>query len=264
LIESEIITGLDPLRIGRLVDRKALFLQHWRLRKGTADQSAWNHRMAVELEPMFQARLSAACGAGLFEPAAVLAVVPTYSSGDSMFLLDRDCLAAPGIEIVFARQHDGACVADGIRPDPAPGRHDVLTPRDFDQTGWFVATLGHGVASREAELKADGSYEEYYLFHGLATALAEALAEEIHRLVRVRLGISQFDAATPAGIAGGGYLGVRLSPGYRCCPDLAQQTRILKMLDAGRIGVSLTESFQMVPELSVSALVIAGTPSAGF
>ncbi|HEY9070479.1 MAG TPA: vitamin B12 dependent-methionine synthase activation domain-containing protein, partial [Candidatus Ozemobacteraceae bacterium] len=47
----------------------------------------------------------------------------------------------------------------------------------------------------------------------------------------------------------------RFSFGFPACPNLTLQKDLLKLLDAGRIGITLTETFQMVPELSVSGFV---------
>lgn len=246
-MQTEVIRDLDPLKIGRLVDRKALFLQHWRFRRHDADAGEWNRRIAVELEPMFAARLAQACRDGVFEPAAVIGVAPTWSAGDNLILLDGIDRAAPPVEISFARRPDGRCVAD-LFPPVQTLSSPAAVPADPVRTGWFVATLGPKVAVFEASLKDGGNFEEYHLFHGLAAAMVEALAEEIHGRAAAML-------AGTAAVSDGASRGIRLSPGYPCCPDLSMQVRILAMLGADRIGVTLSETFQMVPELTVSALV---------
>ena len=334
MVKTTLVIDVDPLKLGRFIDRKALFMQHWRFRRAGADPGEWNHRMAVELEPMLSARMAEYCGRGVFRPAAVMAVFPTVADGDTMVLLDNG-IEAPGVEIArfpFPRLADGTCVTDYIRQSAAeptespaqttargsgsPGRHigDVAEATESPAhttargsgspgrhigdvaeatesvarmkgaavqntgatvqntgaaaqysrqvepapvpTGWFAATLGPAVAEIEAELKASGCYEEYHLLHGLGAALAEALAEEIHRRLRIELGIAQYDAATPAEIVRGGYCGRRLSFGYSCCPDLSLQAPLLSILDTSRIGLTLSPAFQMVPELSVSAMVL--------
>jgi len=241
-MQTLLLTDFDPVRLGRLVDRKSLFMFHWRFRKGGVDPGEWSRRVAVELEPMFAARLSAAVALGVFRPAAVIGVADTWSSGDGL-MLASGVAGAPAIGIPLARRPDGRCLAD-ILPR-VDGGEGVVVPAS---TGWFVATLGPQVARHEAELRDAGRFEDYHLFHGMAAALTEALAEQTHRRVEELLGI-------PAAQVGSGRT-TRLSPGYPCCPELATQSIITGMLDAARIGVSVSETFQMVPELTVSAMVV--------
>ncbi|CAK0762711.1 hypothetical protein WCLP8_3510001 [uncultured Gammaproteobacteria bacterium] len=52
-----------------------------------------------------------------------------------------------------------------------------------------------------------------------------------------------------------GYQGSRWSFGYPACPKLDDQAQLLRLLDADRIGVSLSDEFQLDPEQSTSAIV---------
>ena len=75
-------------------------------------------------------------------------------------------------------------------------------------------------------------------------AAAEGLAEWHHARVRARLGLAEGR-------------GRRYSFGYGACPDLADQAKLLRLLDAERaVGVTLTAAFQLVPEASTSALIV--------
>lgn len=248
------MVDVDPLRLGSLVDRRSLFLFHWRFRKAGVDEGTWARRVAVELEPMFRARLAGACADGLIAPAAVAAVVDTWSDGDCMVLTDPDDHWREITRIRFARRDDGRCLADlfpAFDHRPGAGVSDTVPGR----TAWFVSTIGGRLAVREAELMQDGRFEDYHLLHGLGAAMSEALAEEVHSRLEVRL---------PGVSTGAGPRSVRFSPGYSCCPDLSNQAAILGMLDAGRIGVSLSGTMQMVPELTVSAVVVAHPDAGGF
>ena len=53
-----------------------------------------------------------------------------------------------------------------------------------------------------------------------------------------------------------GYRGSRYSFGYPACPNLEDQVPLLQILDASRIGVSISEEFQLEPEQSTSAVVV--------
>jgi len=252
MIPTRLIEDIEPKLIARFIDRKALFLQHWRFRKGGAGQPQWNHRIRVELEPMLAARMEAGAGAGVWRPRAVLTVLPTWRVGDSLILGDGE--GGRGNEVMrvrFVRNDRGSCIADVVPTMEESGG-------DVHRTAWFACTLGPGAANHEARLRAAGEFEEYHLFHGLSVALAEALAEEVHRMARIELGIPDPPELTAADVVAGKYRGRRFSFGYPCCPDLELQVRLLEILGAARIGIAVNETFQMEPELSVTAGVISG------
>ena len=52
------------------------------------------------------------------------------------------------------------------------------------------------------------------------------------------------------------YRGSRYSFGYPACPNLEDQKKLFEILPAEKIGVTLTEEFQLVPEQSTSAIVV--------
>ena len=94
------------------------------------------------------------------------------------------------------------------------------------------------------------------LAHGFAVESAEALAELWHKRMRAELGIDGDDAADPTEMIKGRYRGRRFSFGYPACPDLEHQALLAEMLDWKRIGIDLSEGFQLDPEQSTSAIVV--------
>ncbi|MGP2443048.1 vitamin B12 dependent-methionine synthase activation domain-containing protein, partial [Streptomyces sp. JW3] len=99
--------------------------------------------------------------------------------------------------------------------------------------------------------------------HGLSVQLAEALAEYWHARVRSELGIRGGDPAGLAGALRAEYQGCRYSLGYPACPELADRAKIAALLGPERIGVRLSEEFQLHPEQSTDALV-THHPEAGY
>jgi 5-methyltetrahydrofolate--homocysteine methyltransferase len=94
------------------------------------------------------------------------------------------------------------------------------------------------------KMQSEGDYAEGYYIYGLSVALAEALAEWTHRLVKRELGLPDWQ-------------GRRYSWGYPACPDPEEQFKLLQVLPADKtIGVSLTEGAVLVPEQSTAALVV--------
>lgn len=112
-----------------------------------------------------------------------------------------------------------------------------------DTAPLFIASCGQALAALEKELFATDRYSRYLVVHGFGAELAEALAAAAHERIRRELGIGEKQ-------------GRRFSPGFPAWPGLADQKAIARLLDAAGIGVSVSQGDQLVPELSVSALVV--------
>jgi 5-methyltetrahydrofolate--homocysteine methyltransferase len=116
--------------------------------------------------------------------------------------------------------------------------------------------MGRVASERAQEMFHADHYDDYLHFHGLAVESAEALAELWHRRVRQELGIAGGDAKTVDQLFAQGYQGSRYSFGYPACPRLEDQAHLFTLLQPGRIGVELTEEWELVPEQSTSAIVV--------
>jgi 5-methyltetrahydrofolate--homocysteine methyltransferase len=112
-----------------------------------------------------------------------------------------------------------------------------------------LVTLGEGAVKKAQWLFASHRYTDYLYLHGLAAATTEALAEYWHKKILRELDIP-FNAGKRLPV------GSRISPGYPSWPNLADQKVICELLGSEKIGVTLTESFQLVPEYSTSAMII--------
>ena len=95
-----------------------------------------------------------------------------------------------------------------------------------------------------------------FLWYGLGAELTEALAEYLHFRIRQELGLESEGSLDYDACLKKKYRGRRLSPGYPSFPQLEDQKKILELLDGKGIGVSLTETFQLVPELTTTALIL--------
>jgi len=127
---------------------------------------------------------------------------------------------------------------------------------EADVVGFHIVTMGRKVSEVANELFAKDSYREYLELHGLSVQLTEALAEYWHARVRAELGFAGEDEPELDAILRQGYRGSRYSFGYPACPDLEAQTVLVDLLRPDRIGVELSEEFQLHPEQSTSALVV--------
>jgi 5-methyltetrahydrofolate--homocysteine methyltransferase len=121
--------------------------------------------------------------------------------------------------------------------------------------------MGQAIADYAAELFAKDAYRDYIEVHGLGVQLTEALAEYWHRRIREELifasgaRVADEDPAQLEEFFKLGYRGARYSLGYGACPELEDRAKIVELLRPERIGVSLSESFQLHPEQSTDAFV---------
>ncbi len=120
-----------------------------------------------------------------------------------------------------------------------------------------LVTIGSKISEATGELFAKHAYRDYLELHGLSVQLAEALAEYWHARIRQALGIAGGDPAELDDILRVGYQGCRYSFGYPACPDLEDRAKVMRLLDAERIGVTLSEEFQLAPEQSTDAMIVA-------
>ena len=121
---------------------------------------------------------------------------------------------------------------------------------------FHVVTMGNRVSEAANELFQKDAYREYLEIHGLSVQLTEALAEYWHGRVRSEMGFAEEDSGDLDEIFRQGYRGSRYSFGYPACPNLEDQTKVVELLAPGRIGVELSEEFQLHPEQSTSAVVV--------
>jgi 5-methyltetrahydrofolate--homocysteine methyltransferase len=114
---------------------------------------------------------------------------------------------------------------------------------DGDILPLFIVSCGKEISLLEKRLFDSDQYSRYLILHGFGVQLAESLAAKMHQHIRQEL---RLDAAA----------GKRFSPGYPAWPELSDQSKLVRLLQADKIGVSLSEKYQLLPELSVSAMVV--------
>jgi 5-methyltetrahydrofolate--homocysteine methyltransferase len=249
---DRIIKGVQLKDYVAYLDERALFRGQWGLSPGKTGPD-YEELVETEGRPRLRSWLSRVASDGLLEAAVIYGYWPAHSDGNSVVVGDPD---NPGNELArfdFPRQKRGRhlCLADYVRPDG-----DVI--------GLQIVTMGRRIDEAAAELFAANSYRDYLELHGLSVQLTEALAEYWHARVREELGIASGDATDVAGILKQKYRGERFSFGYPACPDLSQQKPLCELLGADRIGVGLSEEFQLDPEQSTSAIIFHHPEAAYF
>jgi 5-methyltetrahydrofolate--homocysteine methyltransferase len=192
----------------------------------------------------------------LAHAAVVYGYFPCVAEGDDLVILTEPSADAPErTRFTFPRQRKERrlCLADFFRPRQS-GEIDVV--------GFQLVTVGQPIAEMAAELFAADAYRDYLEIHGLGVQLTEALAEYWHRRVRGELlwstgrSVAEEDPADIEEFFKLGYRGARFSLGYGACPNLEDRTKIVELLEPERIGVKLSEEFQLHPEQSTDAIVL--------
>jgi 5-methyltetrahydrofolate--homocysteine methyltransferase len=227
---SRRVVDVDPAILFPLVNREILYRGRWGFRRGKLAETEHRALIAERADPLFAALEARLLGERLVEPKVAYGWFPCRSAGSRVIVSHGGSEHA----LDFPRQAFAPylCLADYFKTAEEGG--DVI--------GVFVATIGDR-ALREAErLYGADAYHDYLMVHGLAVELAEALAELWHDRMRGEIGASA--------------RGQRYGVGYPPCPDLAMQRTVFELVDPGGIGVTLTETFQMVPETTTSAFVV--------
>ena len=245
---SKVVKGVQLAEYAKMLDERALFMGQWGLRgaKGEFEKMA-----EEEGRPRLRALINEAQSKGWLNAAVVYGHFPCYSEGNDLVILDHERLPerVERVRFTFPRQRRDRrlCLADFFRSKDSV---------EIDVVSFHVVTMGKSVSEATAELFSRNEYREYLELHGLSVQLTEALAEYWHARIRQELGVGDSDDPALQGILDQGYQGSRYSFGYPACPDLSAQVQLCELLDPGRIGVELSEEFQLHPEQSTSAIIV--------
>jgi 5-methyltetrahydrofolate--homocysteine methyltransferase len=258
---SRVVKGIPVAEFSAMLDERATFLGQWGLR-GARGKGGPSYEELVETEgrPRLRYWLDRLTTEGVLAHAAVVyGYFPAVSEGDALVVLTEPHPQAPErLRFVFPRQRRDRrlCLADFYRPwelARSAGQVDVLP--------LHLVTMGQPIADYAAELFAKDAYRDYLEVHGLGVQLTEALAEYWHRRIREELTfasgarVADEDPAQLEEFFKLGYRGARYSLGYGACPELEDRAKIVELLRPERIGVSLSEGFQLHPEQSTDAFV---------
>ena len=128
-----------------------------------------------------------------------------------------------------------------------------------DWLGAFAVTAGVGIDEHIARLEADHDDYGAIMLKALADRLAEAFAERLHQLVRTQFwGYAPAETLSNEDLIAEKYRGIRPAPGYAACPDHTEKGTLWALLQPdARIGLTLTESYAMLPSAAVSGWYFA-------
>ncbi|ANN17619.1 methionine synthase [Amycolatopsis orientalis] len=259
--DTRVVKGIPLADYAAMLDERATFMGQWGL-KGARGGQGPTYEELVESEgrPRLRYWLDRLTADGVLAHAAVVyGYFPCVADGDDVVVLTEPRPDAPErLRFTFPRQRRDRrlCLADFYRP-----RERALANSEVDVIPFTLATMGQPIADYANELFAGNSYRDYLEVHGLGVQLTEALAEYWHRRVREELrfaggaAVAEEDPDDVEEFFELGYRGARFSLGYGACPNLEDRAKIVELLRPERIGVKLSEEFQLHPEQSTDAIV---------
>jgi 5-methyltetrahydrofolate--homocysteine methyltransferase len=243
---SRVVKGVALNDYATMIDERALFLGQWGLKS-----QEYSKMIEEEGRPRLRALLNDIQSNGWLNAAVTYGYFPCYSEGNDLVVLhhEGDQVGQERTRFTFPRQSRDRrlCLADFFRSKES-GEIDVVS--------FQIVTMGQSVSDAITDLFSKNLYREYLELHGLSVQLTEALTEMWHARTRLELGFADEDNPDFNEILNQGYRGSRYSFGYPACPDLAQQVALMELLEPEKIGVEISEEFQLHPEQSTSSIVL--------
>jgi len=246
-IGSRVVKGISLDEIAEYVNETALFRNQWQYRPldGENDED-----FKSRIRPELRDQLAQAKASGILVPQLVYGYFPANGDGNDVIIWTDESRTTERMRFSYPRQGEAPflCIADFFRP---------VESGDVDYAAFHIVTMGAKVSDAAAELFAKNEYQKYLTVHGLGVEMAEALAEYWHHRIRTEWGFVGEDGPNLHGLFRQQYRGGRYSWGYPACPELEDNAKVAELLEAGRIGITVSEDtgWQYQPEQTTSAII---------
>jgi 5-methyltetrahydrofolate--homocysteine methyltransferase len=241
---SRIVRDIPLLDVYQFINERTLIGTQWQFRKSGASGEEYARQMREVAYPTLE-RLKKFClDEQVLRPEVVYGYFPCRAEGNDLIVLDNE-RNSERLRFTFPRQDhaEKVCLSDYFS-------------EERDVVALMAVTVGHEVSRRAKSLFESNRYTDYLYLHGLGVETAEALAEYWHKQIRAEWNIAGDDAADIGKLFKKQYRGCRYSFGYPACPDLEEQVKLFELLEPQRIGLGLSEQFQLEPEQSTTALIV--------
>ena len=254
---------LDLNMIFDWVNQKSVIKMHWGYKSKGMEKEAYQKLLDETVYPAYERLKNEFIEKGLFEPTIIYGYYPCRSSDQELYLFDES--DGWNVDANASREPLDKVIGRAVTTFsfPRQGRKPYRALSDFyrherhDVIALTCVSAGAKFSAYEKELYDAGKYLEYNMVHGFSVELAEALAEVAHKQIRLDLNIASEDEGhTLRDVRMNRYQGARYSFGYPACPDLEQSRGIFDLLKPEEFGIELSETFQIHPEQSTTALVV--------
>jgi len=254
---------LDLDTIFEWVNKKSVIKMHWGYKSKGMTKDEYQKLLDEKVHPAYERLKQEFIDKEMFDPTIIYGYYPCRSNDIELLLFDEiegwniDANASrDSFESVEPKAiHKFSFPRQGKKPHRALS--DYFTHDRHDIIAITCVSAGAKFSAYEKELYDAGEYLEYNMVHGFSVELAEALAEVAHKQIRMDLNILRDDeGATLRDVRMRRYQGARYSFGYPACPDLEQSRVIFDLLRPEEFGIELSETYQIHPEQSTTALVV--------
>jgi len=282
---SRVVEYIDMQTVLPFVNENMLFKVQWEYKQGERRKEEYDAFIKNEVRPIFHELARRCARERILVPQAIYGYWPCNSEGNDLVIYDPHRLLAGATKgaagaanasggngavridaksferreiarFTFPRQDKPPfwCLSDFWRP---------VETGEIDVVAFHIVTVGRAASEVARQWFEKNLFRDYLHLHGLGVETAEALAEYMHKQIRMELGIAGADAREIRRLFQQGYQGSRYSFGYPACPALEDQAKLWPLLEPGRIGITLSEEYQLDPEQSTSA-IIAHHPEARY
>jgi 5-methyltetrahydrofolate--homocysteine methyltransferase len=248
---TKVVKGIGIDEIAAYINETALFRNQWQFRPETIDgRTETDDEFKDRIRPILREQLAEAKASGVLVPQVVYGYFCVNSDGDDLIVWTDESRSVEATRFHYPRQQQAPfmCISDFFRP---------LESEERDYAAFHIVTMGHPVSEAAARLFENNEYQQYLILHGIGVEMAEALAEYWHHRIRTEWGFVDQDGPSLAGLFRQQYRGGRYSWGYPACPDLEDNAKVAMLLEAGRLGIEVSEEtgWQYQPEQTTSAII---------
>lgn len=264
---------VEDIRLDKLYDyinEVALFRGSWNIYKGKSTEEEYKKLIDEQIVPVFNELKLQCKRENLLTPKVIYGYFPCQSWDDELIIYKPKGISEEELHTEWKNFDFKNLTPDDVEewqhfnfPRQNKDRHLCIS--DFfksknsgqlDIAAFQIVTVGEKATEHAQKLYGENRYQDYLYFHGFAVETTEALAEYWHKIVRMELGIAGKDSPEIKKLFSQGYQGSRYSFGYPACPNLEDNKQMFELLHPERLGVELTEEFQMVPEQTTNAIIV--------
>ncbi|MDR0467310.1 MAG: methionine synthase [Campylobacteraceae bacterium] len=235
------------------INHKIMFSKRWGYSGKKLNKKEKEEQLNTVLLPLYEKVKKIVEENNLFEPTMLYGYWSCRSEDTKLYIFDEKCCNEENLD-----NKNAIIVYDFPRTKKSPHRSisDFFHSNKKDVVAFTCVSVGKKFSEFCANLYKEGRYKEYYELNGVSVELAEALAEMMHKQIRIELGIIGDEKPNLEDVRMKKYQGCRYSFGYPACPSLSDNRHIFDLLKPEEFGITLSETFQMHPEQTTTALVV--------
>lgn len=244
------------------INHKFLFKTQWGYSSKGMSKEEYQKQLDEVVYPIYEELKELFLKEELFDPTVIYGYWPCRSDDNTLLVFHEsegynvpDDVNREPLDVVMGRAEKQFTFPRQSK-QPHRALSDFFHSDRHDVVAFTCVSAGAKLSKYERGIYDEGDYVRYHQIHGLGVALAEALAEIAHKQIRLDLSISENEGSKLSDVAMSRYQGARYSFGYPACPDLEPSRDLFDLLKPEEFGIELSDTFQIHPEQSTSAMVV--------